>query len=106
MFLFAEQSEKHLQEIEHYGNQQAWQEVDGLAVLDAEDAEARAEDEYAANDAQFCTHGFRHSVAEEVANSVENTLPAKEDGGGKEHYPSVGGGKHGRGNEVERCVGI
>ena len=87
-------------------HKQTRQEIDGLAVLDAEDAEAGAQDKYAAHDAQLHPHRLWHAVATEIADGVEHALPAEEDRRGKQHNPSVGSSKDGRTDEVERRVRI
>ena len=88
-------STKRLNKIEKNRHQQTWQEVDRLAVLDTEDAEAGTDDKHAANDAQLHLHLFRHSVATEVTDGIEQALPAKQDRCCKEHYAAIGGCKHG-----------
>ena len=82
-------STKRLNKIEKNRHQQTWQEVDRLAVLDTEDAEAGADDKHAADNAQFHLHLLRHSAATEVTYGIEHPLPTEEDGGSKKHYPSV-----------------
>lgn len=93
-------------QIEHDWNQEAWQEVDGLAVLDAENAEAGADDKHAANDAQLHLHLLRHSVATEITYGIEHPLPAEEDGGCKEHNPAIGSGKDSGSDKVECRIRI
>lgn len=99
-------SEEHPDEIEDDGDKEAGQEVDGLAVLDAKDAEAGAKDEDSAHDAEFHAHRLGHPVRAKVADGVEEALPAEEDGGSQEHGPAVGGGQDCRADEVEGGIGV
>ena len=97
---------KAFDEVEDDGNQEARQEIDRFAVLDAEDAEAGAKDEYAAYDAEFHPHRLWHAVATIIADGIEQALPAEQYRCGKEHNPTVGGCEDGRGDEVEGGVGV
>jgi len=81
--------QKRFNEVKQNGHQEAWQEVNGLAVLDAENAEAGADDKHTADDAQLHSHLLWHSVAAEIADGIEHSLPAEQDGRGKKHYPSI-----------------
>lgn len=71
-------AEVTLNQVEDNRNKQRGQQVNGLAVLDAENGESGTDDEHTAYDAQFAAHGLGHGCTETEGNQVEHTLPAEE----------------------------
>ena len=71
-------AEVTLNQVEDNRNKQRGQQVNGLAVLDAENGESGTDDEHTAYDAQFAAHGLGHGCTETEGDQVEHTLPAEE----------------------------
>lgn len=80
--------------------------VEGLAVLDLQEREARGDDEQAADDGHLVDHRAfeQRRGGREFADEVEHSLPAEQDRGGEDDADAVGGREDHRGHEVEGGV--
>lgn len=94
-----------LQQKEQHRHQQRGEQVEGLAVLDFQDAQSGGGNQDATHDGDLRHQCIGDDVPEAGGNQVDGTLPAEEDGGGQHHADAVGGGQHGRGHQVQRGVG-
>ena len=86
------------------GNQQRGQQVERLAVLQVQQAEAASSDHQSAHDQQFRHQGIAHSRTANLRYEVEHALPEEEHGRCQHHADAVGRGEDSAAHEVERGI--
>ena len=84
------------------GNQKGGQEIERLAILEVEEAEAAAGDHQTAHDEEFGHEGLADGGAGDLRNDIEHALPQKQHRRSQHHADAIGRGEDGAADEIEK----